>query len=30
MGKMPLQVELRHTSGELIHQLTKTSSGKFE
>jgi NAD-reducing hydrogenase large subunit len=30
MGKMPLQVELRHKSGELLHQLTKTSSGEFE
>ncbi len=30
MGKMPLQVELRHTNGELIHQLTKNSSGQFE
>ncbi len=30
MGKMPLQVELRHMNGELIHQLAKSSSGQFE
>ncbi len=30
MGKMPLQVDLRHMNGELIHQLTKTTSGQFE
>jgi len=30
VGKMPLKVELRHQNGELLHQLSKTSSGQFE
>ncbi len=30
MGKMPLLVELRHQNGELIHQLSKSSSGEFQ
>ncbi|MCP4414204.1 MAG: Ni/Fe hydrogenase subunit alpha [Gammaproteobacteria bacterium] len=30
VGKMPLKVELRHQNGDLIHQLSKSSSGQFE